>query len=357
MDSNVIVITGSNSGVGLSLAKRLAQDAVTSRTAVTLCLACRNPSRATKARDEVLEETQQFVQSQGTGAELSNLVQVDIVLVDTSNLASVARAANELMTKYRVIDRLVLNAGILPMTGVNLAGIPDFLSDISVGGCSTLGKQTDVTLPNGLKSIFCTNALGHHCLIELLKDHLAEQSRPCRIIWSSSRSARKRHFNLKDIQALVAIDPYSSSKFCCDALSVAWHERFSSSNGNVTSFSSCPGLAMTSLTAAILPQFVWFFIIPILYLLKLFTTMMTVTLWAGAEATFYLCKTPNVNTLDHRSKYVSEGRIGPCTVGMEKMPISSQEALQVFNAIASLVKEHHADLALSNHNGNGVRCK
>ncbi|KAJ8038739.1 3-keto-steroid reductase [Holothuria leucospilota] len=80
----VVVITGGNSGVGFALAQRLLALEIT----VTVCLACRNVTKAEKAKSELEEEYK--------GAK------VDILQLDTSSIASVNAAAKELQKRHEM---------------------------------------------------------------------------------------------------------------------------------------------------------------------------------------------------------------------------------------------------------------
>lgn len=48
---------------------------------------------------------------------------------------------------------------------------------------------------------------------------------PSRIIWTSSRAASKDAFSIADIQHTVGTDPYASSKYLSDTLSVTMNEK------------------------------------------------------------------------------------------------------------------------------------
>lgn len=49
---------------------------------------------------------------------------------------------------------------------------------------------------------------------------------PSRLIWTSSRSARRANFSLEDFQHSRGREPYSSSKYALDLLSVALNRNF-----------------------------------------------------------------------------------------------------------------------------------
>lgn len=120
------------------------------------------------------------------------------------------------------------------------------------------------------------------------------------VIWTSSSNAQRSAFSLDDIQHQKGREPYSSSKYASDLLSLALNRHY---NNRVSSqfpiensllhdmfytviiydyhncdlvmmicsqglYSSviCPGLVMTNLTYGILPSFFWTLIMPIMWL-------------------------------------------------------------------------------------------
>ncbi|XP_073414072.1 3-keto-steroid reductase/17-beta-hydroxysteroid dehydrogenase 7 isoform X3 [Dendrobates tinctorius] len=99
--SKVVVVTGANSGIGLSLCERLlSQD-----DQIRLCLACRNMQRAEVAHSSLL--------SSHPSADIS------IVQVDFGSIKSVLKGAKMLKERYKQIDYLYLNAGIMPNPQIN----------------------------------------------------------------------------------------------------------------------------------------------------------------------------------------------------------------------------------------------
>jgi NAD(P)-dependent dehydrogenase (short-subunit alcohol dehydrogenase family) len=91
MQGKVVVITGSNTGIGLETAIGVA-----ARGATTV-LACRNQAKAEAAAKEVVQRTWND--------------EVHTVPLDLADLASVQKAADELLTRWDRLDVLVNNAG------------------------------------------------------------------------------------------------------------------------------------------------------------------------------------------------------------------------------------------------------
>ena len=84
------------SGVGEALARRLLEE---SQDSLTLCLACRNLSKA-----QVVKENLMHVHPSA---------HIDLVHLDTSRPSSAVAAARELKSKYDHVDVMYFNAGVM----------------------------------------------------------------------------------------------------------------------------------------------------------------------------------------------------------------------------------------------------
>ncbi|XP_035871759.1 3-keto-steroid reductase/17-beta-hydroxysteroid dehydrogenase 7 isoform X3 [Phyllostomus discolor] len=142
--------------------------------------------------------------------------------------------------------------------------------------------QEDRVTADGLQEVFATNVFGHFLLVRELEPLLGAGDSPRRLIWTSSRSARRANFRLEDVQHREGREPYSSSKYAVDLLSVALNRH---GNGQGL-FSSvvCPGTMLTNLTYGILPPFVWTLLMPFIWLMRFFANAFTLTPHNGAEA-------------------------------------------------------------------------
>ena len=137
--------------------------------------------------------------------------------------------------------------------------------------------------------------------IRELEPVLCHTGRTSQLIWTSSSNAHRSAFNLEDVQHLRGTQPYSSSKYASDLLSLALNTHY---NKQVVShthhmlccvclvpfkrlwwsrsfclfafqglYSSviCPGFVMTSLTYGILPSFpafLWTLLMPLFWLVS-----------------------------------------------------------------------------------------
>ncbi|XP_076600295.1 3-keto-steroid reductase/17-beta-hydroxysteroid dehydrogenase 7-like [Chaetodon auriga] len=284
----VVIVTGANSGIGLALCERL----LTEDSQIRLCLACRNMQRAEAARSALL--------TSHTDAH------IDLLHLDVGSVQSVLTAAQEVKARYNRIDFLYLNAGIMPNAQVNIKAFFKGLFSRNVinmfATAEGLLTQQDALNSDGLQEVFATNLFGHFLLIRELEPLLCETGHTSKVVWTSSSNARRSAFNMEDMQHRNGTEPYSSSKYASDMLSLALN-RHKNSQGLFSSV-VCPGLVMTNLTYGILPSCFWTFIMPIMWLIRIFTNTFTLTAYNGAEALHWLFL-QRPESLDPRSKYHS----------------------------------------------------
>jgi NAD(P)-dependent dehydrogenase (short-subunit alcohol dehydrogenase family) len=135
MHGKVVVVTGSNIGIGLETAVGVAA------LGATTVLACRNQAKAEAAAREVTQRTWND--------------DVHVVALDLADLASVRKAAEDVLTRWDRLDVLVNNAG---------------------------GTWSQHALTaQGVEYTFGVNHLGHFYLTNLLLDRLRADA-PSRIV-------------------------------------------------------------------------------------------------------------------------------------------------------------------------------
>ncbi|XP_068599180.1 3-keto-steroid reductase/17-beta-hydroxysteroid dehydrogenase 7 [Brachionichthys hirsutus] len=290
--NKVVLVTGANSGIGLALCERLLSDDV---EGFQLCLACRNMQRARVARAALLASHPS--------------AQVTLLQMDTSSISSVIAASKEVKLRYNRVDHLYLNAGIMPSPHLDIKAFFKGLFSSNIITMFATGEgiltQKDCLTPDGLQGVFATNLFGHFLLIKELEPVLCHGGRTSQLIWTSSSNAHRSAFNVEDIQHQKGTQPYSSSKYACDLLSLALNTHYNKQG--LHSSVICPGFVMTSLTYGILPSFpsfLWTILMPLFWLIRMFTNTFTLTPYNGTEALFWLFK-QKPESLDPQAKYHS----------------------------------------------------
>lgn len=137
------MITGANTGIGFETARSLAKHGC------NVIFACRNLNAANDAIDKIKQE------------KLSAGEACEAIHLDLARLKSVIECANTIKTKYKVLDMLILNAGVF--------GLP-------------FSKTED-----GFETIFQVNHLSQFYLTLLLEPLLCTGSR---VVIVSSESHR-----------------------------------------------------------------------------------------------------------------------------------------------------------------------
>jgi NAD(P)-dependent dehydrogenase (short-subunit alcohol dehydrogenase family) len=170
MQGKVVVVTGSNVGIGLETAVGVAA------LEATTVLACRNQGKAEAAAKEVTQRTWND--------------DVHVVPLDLADLASVRKAADDILTRWDRLDVLVNNAG---------------------GTWST--RQETV---QGFEYTLGVNHLGHFYLTNLLLDRLRGGG-PSRVVnvTSVGHHAARRGMRFDDLQSekrYEAMEAYCRSK-------------------------------------------------------------------------------------------------------------------------------------------------
>uniref|UniRef100_A0A8C5QIZ2 3-keto-steroid reductase/17-beta-hydroxysteroid dehydrogenase 7 n=1 Tax=Leptobrachium leishanense TaxID=445787 RepID=A0A8C5QIZ2_9ANUR len=288
----VVVITGANSGIGLALCERL----LSKDDQIHLCLACRNLQRAENARTALMTSHPS--------------ADIGIVQIDVGSIKSVLRGAKELR-ESKVISMFATGEGLL--------------------------TQEDKVTEDGLQEVFETNIFGHFMLIREIEPVLCHADGPSQLIWTSSSNARRSAFSLTDYQHVNGQESYSSSKYAMDLLSVALNKHYNQQG----MFSSvvCPGFVLTNLAYGILPQFIWMFIMPIMWLVRLLTNTFTLSPYNGAEALLWLFGR-KVESLDSLVKYHScTSGLGNNYVQSSKMDLEEESSDLFYQKILDLEKE------------------
>lgn len=167
MQGKTVLITGANSGIGKVTAAALAG------MGASVILACRRPDAAQQAIAEIRREHPQ--------------AQLDFVALDLASLASVRRAAAEVMAKYPVLDVLINNAGLANMQ-----------------------RQTS---EDGYEMTFAVNHLGPFLLTNLLLPALRAGKGRVITVASGAHKAGKMHWgDLQLSRGYFVLRSYAQSK-------------------------------------------------------------------------------------------------------------------------------------------------
>ena len=198
----IAVVTGANSGFGLEIAKKLAENNI------KVVLACRNAEKALQAK-----------------AQIKNAVQnaeIDFIPLDLSSLESVRKFAEIFGEKYGKINILVNNAGILY--------VPH--------------KVTK----DGFEQIFQTNYLGHFLLTNLLLPYFPNE-KTSKIVTQSSVLHRFGKIFFDDVNLTKKYSKwiaYSQSKFAGTLFAIELQRRLDANDSNIQSVLAHPGISMAT---------------------------------------------------------------------------------------------------------------
>ena len=200
MAGKTVVITGANSGIGKVAATALAG------MGATVVLACRRPDAAEAAMAEIRLSHPQ-----------ARLAQVQI---DLASLASVRRAASELLASYPRIDVLLNNAGLVNMR-----------RELSA---------------DGFEMTFAVNHLGPFLLTNLLLPALrASNGRIVNVASEAHRMGRMHWNNLQLEKGYFVMRSYAQSKLANILFTTALAERLAADDVQVNCLH--PGAVATNI--------------------------------------------------------------------------------------------------------------
>lgn len=213
----------------------------------TIVMACRNKAKAEIARTQLLEEAAEKAKRDGRQETLADDI-LQILIVDLSNTKSVFRACEEFKNRFTRLDCLLLNAGILPCSHMNIgAGVKNLLtrpSYVAKTGGDFFAQYRGETTPEGLGQVFAANVFGHYIMTKELEPALLRSPSP-RILWFSSTTAAPDFFDASDFQCLQGSHPYESSKRLCELLASDMAEELR--GRGIYSFVVSPGNCFTGL--------------------------------------------------------------------------------------------------------------
>lgn len=204
LSGKVAVVTGSNSGLGLGLAKRL------SAAGADVVLAIRNRTKGEAA----IEQTRSSVPD----------AKLTIRPLDLSSLASVAALGEQLNADGRPIDILINNAGVMTP------------------------PERDTT-SDGFELQFGSNHLGHFALTGHLLP-LLRAAKSARVVSLSSLAARRGRIHFDDLQfekSYSSMSAYGQSKLAVLMFARELDRRSRQAGWGIVSNAAHPGLTKTNL--------------------------------------------------------------------------------------------------------------
>lgn len=198
----LVIVTGANSGIGYNIAK------IALIKGAKVVLACRNESRANKAKETLIKET--------------NNSNIEIFLYDQNDINSINRFAQAIKEQYKNFYALVLNAGIM--------------------------YPKDVVDEKGISSVYRTNFLGAYELMNKIDPFLKEANEEHRIIIQGSMASYfyKYKNKTKFLNGKYSdFKQYSLSKLCCSNLFI---NRAKNNKNMYVKYGLCePGIVDTGL--------------------------------------------------------------------------------------------------------------
>lgn len=259
LSGQTFIVTGANSGIGLTTVGQLAKQGA------TVVLACRRVAEGEAARAGLMAE----------GVKGS----IEVSELDLADLGSVRRFAERFLASHAALHGLVNNAGVMN---------------------TPQGKTKD-----GFETQFGVNHLGHYLLTELLLETL-KASAPSRVVAVSScyhdeAQGRAGRIDFDDLQferrPYDGWEAYAQSKLANLLHARALAERLEGTG--VTAVSLHPGWVRTNLIRSTMPTWAQD------YLLRPFLRLSgMIEPWEGAQTTLYALLSPEVPA--HAGAYFSQ---------------------------------------------------
>ncbi|KAF8432820.1 hypothetical protein BGX38DRAFT_1333934 [Terfezia claveryi] len=324
------LITGANSGLGLSLCCRFLAHFLLTRPPthhLTLIFTTRSAAKSLQTTEYILTSLRKTLLGSSATTAYTERYTLVPAFVDLTNLHSVYALSQRLRTSYQKLDWVFLNAGVLttaPGGGVDyLKGARDFflnpvkalttpefklqtLGEVVVQQGPLEGKVTRVRgTPGGI-----TPSSG---VLGLLCNGGVRAGERARVVWTSSLDARNLDPN--DIQCVRGQGPYESSKRLTDVLALTWQP----SAGVDSTFAGEGAVAADSKKR--LPRFylthpaicatniagqhplVWYIMLALFYIVRVIcgSPWHPITAWKGNAANMYVAE-ERERVLERRGK-------------------------------------------------------
>jgi len=215
----IAIVTGANSGLGKETTIGLV------KKDVTVIMACRNLEKAENTKSQILKSTPTAI--------------IEIMELDLSSLASVRSFVKSFCDKYKQLNFLIENAGIM---------IPPY----------------SIT-EDGFESQMGVNYFGHFLLAKLLMPTISN-TEGARIVTTSSIAHEKGVINFDNLNSEISyskMGAYSQSKLACLMFAYELQLRLDDAGSKVIAISTHPGVSNTNLFSNF-PKLVKILMIPFL---------------------------------------------------------------------------------------------
>ncbi|KAJ3738901.1 hypothetical protein DFH05DRAFT_1515715 [Lentinula detonsa] len=285
-----VVITGANSGVGFGICQRLLcqlsektppdtlikpQELPGSQQkddiegdrfvlpceGITLIMACRSVQRAEVARQKLLQILDKHVENltsspnyDGHAELFRKNVRIVIHPVDLSSLETIPKFVQELEKNYPYVSHLICNAGIAPFTAIDWPSCIHQLLTNPLAALTTpryYRQSWGEVSQDGYGYVWQCNVFGHYTLYKGLYSLLSSSKygHHSRVIWTSSLESKKS-YDAKDWQLKETRDPYGSSKYQTELISLELDRRALhdiDASKRVRHFTAHPGVTHTNI--------------------------------------------------------------------------------------------------------------
>jgi NAD(P)-dependent dehydrogenase (short-subunit alcohol dehydrogenase family) len=245
-----VIVTGANTGLGFETTKALASKGA------TVIMACRSNKRATDAKNKILKTNPN--------------AKLDIMLLDLGDLSTVEKFAKGYKDKYKTLDILINNAGVMTTPYMK--------------------TKDGFEFQNGV------NHLGHFALTSHLFD-LLKRTKNSRLVIVSSIAHKSGKMNFDDYmfdnkKDYTPMKSYSQSKLSNLLFMFELNRRIKDKNLDVKVVAAHPGVSRTELTRYMLKGVLAYIALPLMWLF-------TQSPKRGAEPQIRAALDPSVTTADY----------------------------------------------------------
>ncbi|ODV98629.1 hypothetical protein PACTADRAFT_184753 [Pachysolen tannophilus NRRL Y-2460] len=222
-DRLVVLITGTNSNLGVNLAYRFLETAPR-EVRITLIVTSRTLPRA----NEVIKEINDFNR---TKLCRPGLLDFDYLLVDFTNMVSILAAYYELIQRYDKIDYLYVNAAQGVYDGIDWVGAAKEIATNPIEGVTQPHykiQRVGVKSKDGLGLVFQANVFGPYYFIHKITKLLQDGGT---IVWISSIMSSPSYLSFNDLQLIRSTESYEGSKRLVDLLHLATYKKLLKQKG------------------------------------------------------------------------------------------------------------------------------